>query len=26
VLEPTATALAAGLIHYRPEFLMEMPG
>jgi len=26
VFDPTATAAAAGLIRYRPEFLMEMPG
>ena len=26
VLDPAATAAAAGLIRYRPEFLMEMPG
>jgi putative acetyltransferase len=26
VLDPAATAAAAGLIKYRPEFLMEMPG
>lgn len=26
VIDPPATAGAAGLIRYRPEFLMEMPG
>ena len=26
VLDPVATTAAAGLIRYRPEFLMEMPG
>jgi putative acetyltransferase len=26
VLDPAATAAAAGLVRYRPEFLMEMPG
>jgi putative acetyltransferase len=26
VLDPAATSAAAGLIRYRPEFLMEMPG
>jgi putative acetyltransferase len=26
VLDPAATAAGAGLIRYRPEFLMEMPG
>jgi putative acetyltransferase len=26
VIDPAATASAAGLIRYRPEFLMEMPG
>ena len=26
VLDATATAAAAGLIRYRPEFVMEMPG
>ena len=26
VIDPAATAAAAGLISYRPEFLMEMPG
>jgi putative acetyltransferase len=26
VLDGTATAAAAGLIRYRPEFIMEMPG
>jgi putative acetyltransferase len=26
VIDPAATAAAAGLIRYRPEFLMEMPG
>jgi putative acetyltransferase len=26
VIDPAGTAAAAGLIRYRPEFLMEMPG
>src|SRR5688572_19069279 len=26
VIDPAATAAAAGLIRYRPEFVMEMPG
>jgi putative acetyltransferase len=26
VIDPGATAAAAGLVQYRPEFLMEMPG
>jgi putative acetyltransferase len=26
VIDPAATATAVGLIRYRPEFLMEMPG
>ena len=26
VLDAAATAAAAGLVRYRPEFLMEMPG
>ena len=26
VIDPGATAAAAGLVRYRPEFLMEMPG
>ena len=26
VLDPAATAAAAGQIRYRPEFVMEMPG
>ena len=26
VLDPAATGAAAGLIRYRPEFVMEMPG
>jgi putative acetyltransferase len=26
VIDPAATSAAAGLIRYRPEFLMEMPG
>jgi hypothetical protein len=26
VIDAAATAAAAGMVRYRPEFLMEMPG